>query len=161
MGCDMVQTGIVMAGKPAWCQVQVHKGVCSSQDQAVQAQDLVVQLVQEGAEEHKGVVLGADLGKAPALAHGHAGVRCIIPQPCTVSQPCWGAPPCLGPGMGGVGGWGGGWGRRSCFGVGWDGVSHKGMQGCSDLAACMTHHILCSLHVLIESCARSVQSKGC
>lgn len=51
---------------------------------------LVVQLVEEGAEEDEGVVLSTDLCKTPALPHGHATIRCIIPQPCTHPQtPCW------------------------------------------------------------------------
>ena len=55
----------------------------------MRAGDLVVELVEEGAEEHKGVVLGADLCEAPSLTHGHAGIRCIVPQACTALQPCW------------------------------------------------------------------------
>ena len=84
--------------------------VCNSKGEAVQAGDLVVKLVEEGAEEHKGVVLGTDLCKAPALAHGHVGIRCIIPQPCIVSQPCWGAPACIWGGACECGGEGGGGG---------------------------------------------------
>lgn len=45
--------------------------------------NLVVQLVQEGAEEDEGVVLSSNLCQAPALAHGHAAIRSIVPQPCT------------------------------------------------------------------------------
>ena len=102
-----------MARKPPGWQVQVRRAVlCNSKGETVQAGDLVVKLVEEGAEEHNGVVLGTDLCKAPALAHGHVGIRCIIPQPCIVSQPCWGAPACIWGGAcecGGEGGGGWGW----------------------------------------------------
>lgn len=48
--------------------------------------NLVVQLVQEGAEEDEGVVLSTNLSESPALAHGHAAIRGVVPQPCTAHR---------------------------------------------------------------------------